>query len=128
MIDECSNWNIEKTTLQREFYDKYIQPYIDTDKKIYVIISDALRYESAVELNERLLTRDRFQSELEFMVGQLPSYTQLGMAALLPNKKLSFNDKSGFVFVDDINSISTNRLKFFRNIILNLFHYLQKNY
>lgn len=110
-VDDCKEWRIPDVTSQREFFDKYIKSYSEGDKKIYVIISDAMRYETATELHERLLSRDRFQSELGFMLGMLPSYTQLGMAALLPNQKLSFNDKSSSVFVDDKNSSSTNREK-----------------
>lgn len=58
--------------------------------RIGVIVSDALRYECAVELAKRLrASRTKWiagktKVEVSPHVGMVPSYTQLGMAALLP--------------------------------------------
>ena len=52
------------------------------------------------------------------MLGSLPTYTQLGMASLLPNQNLSFNDKSDIVFVDGQSSQGTpNRTKILQKYI-----------
>ena len=77
-----------------------MKPYPEQGKKIFVVISDALRYESAAELKERILGLDRYQAEIESMVGVLPSYTQLGMAALLPHENISFAENLTNVTVD----------------------------
>ncbi len=71
---------------QTSFYRDYIEPLVrDGDKKAVVIISDALRYEVAEELGSRIRQEDRFDASLDAVLGVLPSYTQLGMAALLPH-------------------------------------------
>ena len=59
-----------------------------TAHKTAVIISDAFRYECAKELNNRLKVFAS-KSDIGYMQGLVPSYTKLGMAALLPNKELS---------------------------------------
>jgi len=104
LVDQCEKWGIVGYPSQKEFYQHFIKPYLKADKKIFVIISDGLRYEAAVELTGQLLQEDGYQAGLKALVGQLPSYTKLGMAALLPNSKLSYNDCSANVFVDDLNS------------------------
>ena len=111
-IDLMDEWKIDTFIAQRDFYKHWVEPYTKKDKRIFVIISDALRYESAFELRELILQEDRFTAELQPMLGSLPTYTQLGMASLLPNKNLTFNDKSEIVFVDGLSSQGTpNRTK-----------------
>ncbi|MBC2579370.1 BREX-1 system phosphatase PglZ type A [Clostridium sp. DJ247] len=98
------NWNIDKLLNQFDFYNKKIKPLIDkTSEKVFVIISDAFRYECAKELEEKL--RDRINSKVEVMpaLATIPSYTQLGMAALLPGVNISIDDK-GVVYKDDIST------------------------
>ena len=57
----------------------------ETDKRVFVIISDALRFEIANELGAIINNEKRFKAEVSTQLGVLPSYTQLGMAALLPH-------------------------------------------
>ncbi len=61
---------------------------------MFVVISDALRYEVAQELSESINGEKRFQADISSQLGVLPSYTQLGMAALLPHKTLSYSATS----------------------------------
>lgn len=93
---------------QREFYRKYVEPIVANNKKIFVIISDALRYECGVELVSKILQenkkKDRFSATCKHLVSALPSYTQLGMASLLPHQKLSIGYKNDTVFVDEKSS------------------------
>lgn len=71
------------------------------NKKVCVIVSDALRYGVARTLVERIRSTDRYSAKLEPMIGMLPSYTQLGMAALLPHGSISFGIPcDGRVIVD----------------------------
>lgn len=59
---------------------------------------------------------DRFNADIEPALSILPSYTQLGMAALLPNKELTLTaDESGGVQIDRQSSRGTDN----RNKILN---------
>ncbi|MBQ5658685.1 MAG: BREX-1 system phosphatase PglZ type A, partial [Peptococcaceae bacterium] len=57
-----------------------------------VIISDALRYEVAVTLLERLKADEKCKAVLKPMLGVLPSTTRYGMAALLPYSNLKLNE------------------------------------
>ncbi|WP_214044215.1 BREX-1 system phosphatase PglZ type A [Methanomethylovorans sp.] len=105
-------WNIELIDRQDEFYKLYVKNIITrNDKdKIAVIISDAMRYEVAVELQEVLNKDTRGTVELKYMTGSLPSYTKLGMASLLPHEILEYNNQ--LVFADGISTEGiTNRRK-----------------
>ena len=82
-----------------------------------MIICDALRYESAVELNKILMEEGKYQANINSMLWMLPSYTQLGIAALLPNNTLTFDNETDTVFVDHMNSASTNREKILQHFI-----------
>jgi uncharacterized protein (TIGR02687 family) len=84
---------------QRNFWRNYVLPYAEKGNRIFVIISDALRYESGASLNEWLPTLGRYRSELTAMMAAVPTFTQLGMAALLPHRQLELNG-SGQVFAD----------------------------
>lgn len=111
-IDKLSNWEIENTISQKQFYDQWVKPYLKTENRVFVIISDALRYESAAELREIILLEDRYTAKLSTALGSLPSYTQLGMASLLPKSKLTFDEKSDIVYADGISTQGTpNRSK-----------------
>ncbi|HPI26822.1 MAG TPA: BREX-1 system phosphatase PglZ type A, partial [Candidatus Cloacimonadota bacterium] len=97
--------------LQSEFWKKEISPYLEENKKIFVIISDALRYEIGSELMSQIRQEDRYEAELGACMGMLPSYTQLGMAALLPHEQISIAP-DGSVKIDGISSKgSDNRRK-----------------
>jgi uncharacterized protein (TIGR02687 family) len=84
---------------QRQFYTEQIQPILDKEStRVFVIISDALRYEAGAELADRLNKRVNAEVNLTPMQASLPSFTQLGMASLLPHQKLTLED--GQVFID----------------------------
>lgn len=110
-IENINRYDVNKLTMQNKFFDKYIKSQAESSKngRTIVIISDAFRYECAKELNEKLKVFGT-KSDIYYMLGLVPSYTQLGMAALLPNKELSrdpnYKDKgSDNIFVDGINSV-----------------------
>jgi len=88
IIDGTQTWEAPPVHSQREFFETRVDEFLRSNTKVAVIISDALRYEAASELNERILGEDRFSSDLDFMLGALPSYTQLGMAVLLPRQEM----------------------------------------
>ena len=111
-IDKMKSWKFDNISNQSEFYKNWITQYTKAEKRVFVIISDAFRYESAAELREIILQEDRYTANLNAVLGCLPSYTQLGMASLLPHTALSYNDKTDTVFADGISSQGTpNRTK-----------------
>ncbi|MEQ8197776.1 MAG: BREX-1 system phosphatase PglZ type A [Clostridiaceae bacterium] len=95
-----ASWTLDGLTPQSSFYNHYIK---FSKEKTFVIISDALRYESAEELSILLTNERKGKVGFEFMQGVIPSYTKLGMAALLPNKNIQINEKYD-VFVNGLSS------------------------
>ena len=112
-VDTAPNWEVVLVRKQREFFDYWVRPFLRKEKKVCVIISDAMRYEIGDELVSLIRQEDRYSAELEPALSMLPSYTQLGMAALLPNTELEISDnETGMVLVDGQSSQGTaNRIK-----------------
>ncbi len=73
-------------------------------EKAFVIISDALRYEVASELQEVIQKEIRGETSIEAQFGVLPSVTRLGMAALLPGSKLELIPASDDVLLDGLST------------------------
>jgi uncharacterized protein (TIGR02687 family) len=94
-------WQIEGVKNQFDFFNRHVQPWLaeGENRRAFVIVSDAFRYEIANEVTDRLNGEYRFVAKLSSQLGVVPSYTGLGMASLLPHKKLEYNDK-GEVLVD----------------------------
>ena len=108
IVDNLKNWPVPGITAQQDFFRNRIQPFLDKNKKVAVIISDALRYEIGDELVRNICREDRYTATLTPMLAMLPSFTQLGMAALLPHQRLQFSeDGSGSVLVDGQSSRGT---------------------
>ena len=83
---------IPEVPQQTEFYRKHIA---SSESRVYVIISDAMRYEVAASLSEQLSRETQAQVKLSSMEGIFPTITKFGMAALLPHRKLSVSLKYG---------------------------------
>jgi uncharacterized protein (TIGR02687 family) len=113
------NWNVglkkadpsSSMPLQRNFYNKYIQSSKD---RVVVIISDAMRYEVGQSLFAKLEDDEKCTPKLESMMSILPSYTRLGMGALLPHKSLELTQENK-VLVDGLPCDSLKQ----REVILN---------
>ncbi|MFQ6759453.1 MAG: BREX-1 system phosphatase PglZ type A [Deltaproteobacteria bacterium] len=112
-VDKANKWDATPIPLQRTFFEHCVRPFLKKDNKVCVIISDGMRYEIGDELLGLIRQEDRYSAELEASLAMLPSYTQLGMAALLPNKELAIADnETGTVLVDGQSSQGTpNRIK-----------------
>lgn len=95
------SWKINQIPNQHQFYNTFVKPKLDEaeNRRVFVIISDAFRYEAAHELTELLNGKYRFDAELKAQLGVVPSYTGLGMASLLPHKSMTYKD-NGDVLVD----------------------------
>ncbi len=112
IVDDMENWKIDRYIPQRCFYDFHVSPYVQKKKKLFVIISDALRYETMVELQQRINQMSRMESTMKNpMLSTQPSYTQLGMAALLPNRELSYEKNADVVFADGQSTQGTDARK-----------------
>jgi len=95
---------------QEDFYTRKVK---SADAKVFVIISDALRYEVAASLTEQLRRETQSKVELNSCEAVFPTITKFGMAALLPHKELTAelkNDKLA-VLADGQSTESNNRDK-----------------
>lgn len=89
---------LQEMPLQRNFYNRYLR---NAKERTVVIISDAMRYEVGQELFKRMQDDPKCTAKMEAQLSVLPSYTRLGMAALLPHKSLTMTDDFR-VLVDDV--------------------------
>ena len=102
---------------QTDFYRRKVAA---SDSKVYVIISDAMRYEVAAALAEQLQRETQAKVDLKSMQGVFPTITKFGMAALLPHKELSVELKSGkterlAVLADGQSTEANNRDKLLKS-------------
>ncbi len=86
-------WRIRDVPGQQDFHRLFVDKVISgkRDNRLFVIISDAFRYEAARELTDELNGTYRLTAELHSLLGVLPSHTALGMAALLPHTRLDYD-------------------------------------
>lgn len=94
-----TEWSLPGIPQQHHFFRDQIEPLVGkaSRDKVYVIVSDALRYEVAVELAEHLNSEVKGSAELSVMQGVIPSVTRLGMAALLPGKTWTIKEDGQFL-------------------------------
>lgn len=97
------NWVLPGITNQQDFYQQYVVPKINKGERIFVIVSDALRYEVGVEITEKLNAETIGACEIEPILSVVPSVTKLGMASLLPHKTIDF-DENARVLIDGKSS------------------------
>lgn len=91
LIDNINDISITK---QWRFYKTFIN---NNKTKTAVIISDALRYGCGVELKDELDKNPTWTNIIQPMLSTVPSYTALGMASLLPNREIKYENKTVLV-------------------------------
>ncbi|MEO6175646.1 MAG: BREX-1 system phosphatase PglZ type A [Flavobacterium circumlabens] len=104
IVDKLPSWSNESTSSQSQFFNTHVKPVVDKKQRLFVIISDAFRYECGAELTKRLQSENRFEASISHMISSLPSYTQLGMASLLPHKELSLQEGTDSVIADGMST------------------------
>jgi uncharacterized protein (TIGR02687 family) len=98
LINPMTTWPWPDAIAQAGFFERVVKPII-AQKKLCVIVADGLRYEMAEELHRML--GQTSHTTLSAMISVLPSYTQLGQAALLPHTTLEIrSDTDNTVLVD----------------------------
>ena len=95
---------------QEEFYRSRIKT---SDTKVFVIISDAMRYEVAATMADQLQRETQSKVSISSMQSIFPSITKFGMAALLPHKELTVEVRNDIltVLADGQSTASTYRDK-----------------
>ena len=90
--DELAQYGrILEVSQQESFYRSKVA---SSENKVYVIVSDALRYEVAASLTEQLRRETQSKITLESVQGVFPTITKFGMAAFLPHKELNVVPKT----------------------------------
>lgn len=114
--DELAQYGrILEVNQQERFYNSKIA---GSDNRIFVIVSDALRYEVAASLTEQLRRETQSKVSLESMQAIFPTITKFGMAALLPHSKLNVVPKTNggvSVQADGMSTEMPNRDKVLKN-------------
>ncbi|NRB80247.1 MAG: BREX-1 system phosphatase PglZ type A [Saccharospirillaceae bacterium] len=100
-------WKMPAIGNQYDFYQREVRSILNEGpkNKVFVIISDALRYEVAHEINDKINDAKRLNSEIKSQLGVVPSYTQLGMGSLLPHDKMTAHIGSTIEYKADGNSV-----------------------
>ncbi|EMA6342983.1 BREX-1 system phosphatase PglZ type A [Bacillus cytotoxicus] len=106
-------WPIAGIESQHTFYRSFVQPFVNKEERVFVIVSDALRYEAAKELCDVLNVERKASTEIVALQGAVPSYTDLGMATLLPHKTITFGDNAE-MYVNGYKAANTEN----RNTVL----------
>lgn len=91
-LKKQNEWDFVGINMTSNFYQS-IQKY--PFKKLFVIISDALRYEIGYELYEQIKVDSILKGSvnIKHAMSPLPSETRQGMACLLPHKNMSYENK-----------------------------------
>ncbi|MCM3362993.1 BREX-1 system phosphatase PglZ type A [Niallia sp. MER TA 168] len=97
------DWSLPGIKNQQHFYSSFIDSKVRNGERVFVIVSDAMRYEIGVELADRLNTETMGVCDVETLLGVVPSITKLGMPSLLPHKEIDI-DTNARVFVDGKDS------------------------
>lgn len=120
IVDKLDRWDTSSSLSQNLFFEKHVkEKFLSKNKKVVVIISDALRYEVGLELLGKIRAEDRYEGSIEPIVTMLPSFTQIGMASLLPHKQISMKDEKNQLVTscDGISSLGTsNREKILKSL------------
>ena len=87
---------IARVEQQTNFYNKYVR---SEENKVFVIVSDAMRYEVATSLADQLRIETKADVEIKSQQAIFPTITKFGMTALLPHKTLSLEEKTGDIRV-----------------------------
>lgn len=101
---------------QTDFYNNYVSPTVSSGNRVFVIISDALRYEVAVELTSRLIRETKGSAKISSMQAAIPSVTKVGMAALLPHKETQLTDEVKVLCDGKATGNTEDREKILRNV------------
>lgn len=114
ILDKKIDFNF-KVDIQQNFWTKYVTP---RNEQTAILIVDALRYEMGMELFG--LIEDKISKNILPMISTVPTITEFGMAALLPNGGAKLNvgqDKDGFKISDGNFNMPLNnkqdRIKYF---------------
>lgn len=101
---------------QTDFYNNYVNPTVTSGNRVFVIISDAFRYEVAVELTNQLIRETKGSAKISSMQATIPSVTKAGMAVLLPHKEIQLTDEAKILCDGKPTGSTEDREKILRSV------------
>ncbi len=107
---------LHKLKQQTNFYKDKVKPILQKGGRVFVIISDALRYEVASELTEKLIRETNGTAEISAMQSVFPSITKFGMSALLPHHELTLTENLKMLCDGNSTEGTENRDKILKQI------------
>ena len=72
----------------------YSQAVTNRSTKTVVVISDAFRYELGMNLDRKFAREKKYSTKMQGFLSVLPSVTEFGKAALLPNHQLTYTENT----------------------------------
>lgn len=100
---------------QKDFYRSKVN---NSDNRVFVIVSDALRYEVAASLSDQLQREMQSKVKLTSCEAIFPTITKFGMAALLPHQNLGIVEKASgnlSIVADGVSTDAGYRDKILKN-------------
>ncbi|GKS80996.1 DNA repair protein [Ligilactobacillus pabuli] len=96
--NDCFDYDlIPRSKRQLNFYRHQVAPETN---RVVVIISDALRFELAKDLQDRLEQNDRISTSMDYLLTNLPSVTYMGMPSLLPHRQVELMEDKKILLVN----------------------------
>lgn len=88
----------------------YSQAVMNRSIKTVVIISDAFRYELGMNLDRKFSREKKYSTKMQSFLSVLPSVTEFGKAALLPNRQMTYvEDKEVLIDNKKTNGLGNRR-------------------
>lgn len=72
-----------QTMWNSQIFSKVVAPALEAGKRVAYVLVDSLRYELGAEIEKQL--SDKYKVTLHTVCAQLPTYTEIGMASLMPD-------------------------------------------
>lgn len=106
---EIEGWPMttDQILWNRQVFTKKVAPLLESGERVAYFLVDSLRYELGAELEKQL--SNKLKVSLQPVCAQLPTYTEIGMASLMPDaeEELSLIRKDGKLVTTLGGSIST---------------------
>ncbi len=94
---EAAGWPVADGQIlwNRQLFAKRVAPRLEAGRRVAYFLVDSLRYELGVEIEKQL--SEKMKVVLEPVCAQLPTYTEIGMASLMPDAEtaLSLEKRDG---------------------------------
>ena len=91
---------LDMAPCQDEFFERQVARSLREGKRVYVMISDGLRWEAGAELARQFKASGKFNVDLQALRALVPTVTAHGMAALLPHSTLERDPEKNEVRID----------------------------